>query len=83
MSNAITLAAKPTLLGELVLLRPVSVADLDGAAELVTDPETMRLTGTQAAFDRGRLEQWYATRGGQGRPPRPGRRRAGHGALCG
>ncbi|MEQ4203969.1 GNAT family protein [Actinopolymorpha sp. B9G3] len=65
MVNGITLAAKPTLLGDLVLLRPVGVADVDGAAELVTDPETVRLTGTHAALDRKRLERWYATRGEQ------------------
>ncbi|WP_237742773.1 GNAT family N-acetyltransferase [Actinopolymorpha alba] len=63
MSNVVTLATKPTLLGDLVLLRPVSVADVDSAAEMVTDPETVRLTGSHAAFNRDRLEWWYATRG--------------------
>jgi RimJ/RimL family protein N-acetyltransferase len=65
MSNVLTLATKPTLLGDLVLLRPVSVADVDGAVALVTEPETARLTGTHAEVDRDQLERWYATRGEQ------------------
>lgn len=56
-------AAKPTLVGTLVSLRPVQVGD---AAELAAvDAETRRLTGTQRAFTRAELEQWYATRGEQ------------------
>lgn len=34
MSAALTLADKPTLTGQLVLLRPVSAADAKGLAEM-------------------------------------------------
>jgi RimJ/RimL family protein N-acetyltransferase len=55
-------AAKPTLVGELVLLRPVEAADAAGL--LAIDPETERLTGTHrdAEFSLKNLENWYATR---------------------
>lgn len=56
-------AAKPTLTGVLVTLRPVERAD---AAELAAvDAETIRLTGTHRKFALADLEQWYATRGEQ------------------
>jgi len=54
-------AVKPTLTGELVLLRPVAVADAAGL--LACDDETLRRTGShQKADGLGELEQWYATR---------------------
>jgi RimJ/RimL family protein N-acetyltransferase len=56
-------AAKPTLRGELVELRPVEAADAAGM--LATDRETIRLTGTHAYaefFTLESLENWYATR---------------------
>jgi RimJ/RimL family protein N-acetyltransferase len=58
-------AAKPTLQGERVELRPVEAAD--AAAMLTADPETIRLTGTHAYaefFTLESLENWYATRAG-------------------
>lgn len=57
-----TFAIKPTLSGELVLLRPVEAADAAGLLDV--DAETMRLTGSHpdAGFTLGRLEDWYATR---------------------
>ncbi|MBB4959181.1 GNAT family N-acetyltransferase [Micromonospora polyrhachis] len=58
----ISLAEKPTLTGELVLLRPVEAADVPGLVELVSDPEVGRLTGSHASFNIEALEQWYATR---------------------
>jgi RimJ/RimL family protein N-acetyltransferase len=56
-------AAKPTLAGERILLRPVSVQDVPGLRELVEDPDTRRLTGTHAVFDEARLRRWYGSRG--------------------
>lgn len=53
-------AAKPSLAGEIVLLRPVEVADARGL--LAIDPETARLTGSHAGFTLKDLEDWYATR---------------------
>jgi RimJ/RimL family protein N-acetyltransferase len=55
-------AAKPTLAGELVLLRPVEAADASGLAAI--DPETERLTGSHLddGFTIDNLETWYATR---------------------
>jgi RimJ/RimL family protein N-acetyltransferase len=57
-------AAKPTLAGELVLLRPVEAADAAGL--LAIDSETKRLTGSNRDgwFTLGNLENWYATRAG-------------------
>lgn len=58
-------AAKPTLKGELVELRPVEAAD--AAEMLAADPETIRLTGTHAYaefFTLESLENWCATRAG-------------------
>jgi RimJ/RimL family protein N-acetyltransferase len=55
-------AAKPTLVGGLVLLRPVGGEDVPGLIEMLHDPEGNRLTGTRGPFDRERAEAWYATR---------------------
>jgi RimJ/RimL family protein N-acetyltransferase len=61
----ITFAEKPTLVGDLVLLRPVGVADVPGLLEMLRDPESMRLTGSLVGDDPdvGIAEDWYATRG--------------------
>jgi RimJ/RimL family protein N-acetyltransferase len=65
-SAALSFADKPTLVGELVLLRPVSRADVPGLLELLRDAESMRLTGSHGAADRDPdpeiAENWYATR---------------------
>jgi RimJ/RimL family protein N-acetyltransferase len=56
-------AVKPTLRGRQVLLRPVTVADAPGLAELLHDPEVRRLTGTHGQVGPEALErarQWYA-----------------------
>lgn len=63
MTTTVSFAQKPTLTGERVLLRPVSVADVPGLTELVGDAEVMRLTGSHADFDAEKLHSWYATRG--------------------
>jgi RimJ/RimL family protein N-acetyltransferase len=56
----ISLAEKPTLEGELVLLRPVQEADASGLAGL--DPETLRLTGSQGTPSLAALQEWYRSR---------------------
>jgi RimJ/RimL family protein N-acetyltransferase len=60
--STFSFADKPTLTGALVTLRPVSVADVAGARELVDDPQARRLTGTHGQFSDEQLERWYATR---------------------
>lgn len=56
---------KPTLTGERVLLRPVSVDDAPHLAAMLADPDGMRLTGTHATFTDEQLRAWYASRGEQ------------------
>ncbi len=51
---------KPTLEGELVRLRPVAARDADGMWEVVTDPQSRRLTGTTATYTRQQIERWCA-----------------------
>lgn len=60
----LSFADKPTLAGDLVLLRPVGVADVPGLLEMLRDPESMRLTGSHLGPepDARIAEDWYATR---------------------
>jgi RimJ/RimL family protein N-acetyltransferase len=51
---------KPTLEGELVRLRPIEPRDADAMWELVTDPQSRRVTGTQVTFTREQIERWCA-----------------------
>ena len=53
---------KPTLTGTRVRLRPVSVEDAPGLAEMVAEPENRRLTGTRGTFTLEQTERWYASR---------------------
>lgn len=46
----------PTLVGELVVLRPLRPEDADALWELVTDPEGRRLTGDRSEPDRAWVE---------------------------
>jgi len=62
MPTRISFSEKPTLTGDLVLLRPVAVTDVPGLIELVSDPDVSRLTGSHASFEAAALEGWYATR---------------------
>ena len=63
VAATISFAAKPTVPGTLVTLRPVR---RDDAVELTkVDDDVDRLTGTHRTFDLAELEQWYATRGEQ------------------
>ncbi|CAA9228598.1 MAG: Acetyltransferase, GNAT family [uncultured Corynebacteriales bacterium] len=58
----VSFGVKPQLVGKLVTLRPVTVADAPGLVELLHDPEVRRLTGTPGRPRPGtlqRAEQWY------------------------
>ena len=55
---------KPTLSGELVVLRPIRADDADAMWEMVDDdPEGTRLTGTTRTFTRDEIDAWCATVG--------------------
>jgi RimJ/RimL family protein N-acetyltransferase len=56
---------KPTLVGTLVTLRPVSVDDAEAMWEMVNNPEGNDLTATTASFTFGQIREWCATRGDQ------------------
>ena len=67
------LATKPTLRGRLVTLRPFRAGDAEVMAEILSDADVRRLTGsvgTTAEAERpepldDRLRDWYATRNEQ------------------
>lgn len=61
----ISFAEKPTLTGDLVVLRPVGVADAPALFSATLDPEVGRLTGTHTKFSLEELERWYASRAEQ------------------
>jgi RimJ/RimL family protein N-acetyltransferase len=62
----IDLSGKPTLTGQRVVLRPVTVDDVPGLLDMIADTESNRLTGTHGpSIDPERARQWYATRGEQ------------------
>jgi len=61
--STLSFAAKPTLPGSLVSLRPVQRSDAEELAAV--DVETLTLTGTQRTFGAAELDHWYATRGEQ------------------
>lgn len=56
----VTGRTKPTLRGERLLLRPISVADTDEMFAATQDVETKRLTGTRTSFTREQIEAWCA-----------------------
>ena len=56
--------AEPTIVGELVTLRPVRAEDAPAMWEAVQDPEGIELTGTTASFSYEQVERWAATRAG-------------------
>jgi RimJ/RimL family protein N-acetyltransferase len=61
----IDFSAKPTLVGERAVLRPVCVDDVPALVDLVSDPVGQRLTGSRASFTEAALHAWYASRGAQ------------------
>ena len=56
---------KPTLTGDLVVLRPVTEDDVPALLPILNDPEIARLTGSHADFDEPALRAWYGSRGAQ------------------
>ncbi|OQQ16441.1 GNAT family N-acetyltransferase [Streptomyces sp. M41(2017)] len=57
---------KPVLTGERTVLRPFTVDDVPVMAEILRDPDVLRLTGSPVAeFGAERLRQWYGTRSEQ------------------
>lgn len=64
------LATKPTLEGDLVVLRPLGAADTEVMAGILEDPQVRILTGSVATMTEARaplviddeLRQWYASR---------------------
>ncbi|MET9671821.1 GNAT family protein [Streptomyces sp. NPDC006482] len=56
---------KPTLTGDLVVLRPVTEDDVPALLPLFEDAEVTRLTGCHTRFDEPALRKWYASRGAQ------------------
>lgn len=67
-----TFAEKPTLTGDLVILRPFVEGDLPAMVTAIADPEVGRLTGTfHSTAEAGQspdlavLREWYRTRGEQ------------------
>ena len=64
MSGLLDMTTKPTLTGEHVILRPVTVDDLPGLLDLLADEESGRLTGSHGGGpDPEAARTWYATRG--------------------
>jgi RimJ/RimL family protein N-acetyltransferase len=53
---------KPTLQGEMIVLRPIRPDDADAMWDMLADPEGMRLTGTTATFTREQVADWCASR---------------------
>ncbi len=62
-SPELSFAEKPTLRGERVLLRPMTVGDAPAMYAGLDDPELIQLTGTHADFTPAQLESWAASRG--------------------
>ncbi|MFE9534949.1 GNAT family N-acetyltransferase [Streptomyces sp. NPDC006691] len=56
--------SKPSLRGEQILLRPVTVEDVPSLMPMFLDTETSRLTGSHddGAPDTGRMLTWYGSR---------------------
>ena len=51
---------KPTLQGEMLVLRPTGPRDADGMWEIVTDPESRRMAGTTRDWTRAEVDRWLA-----------------------
>ena len=54
---------KPTLQGEMIVLRPIRADDADAVWESVSDPDGRRLTGTTQVFTRAEIDAWCASIG--------------------
>jgi RimJ/RimL family protein N-acetyltransferase len=53
---------KPTLTGELVVLRPVDEGDYNALSVAMDDPEVRRLTGSHGEIGEERAREWCRTR---------------------
>ncbi|MEW2162042.1 GNAT family protein [Streptomyces sp. NPDC007084] len=59
-------SVKPVLTGEKTVLRPFTVDDAPVMAEILRDPDVLRLTGSpDEEFGEERLRQWYGSRAAQ------------------
>ncbi|MDW0111158.1 GNAT family N-acetyltransferase [Sporosarcina aquimarina] len=61
----IELSGKPKLVGGKVILRPFVESDFPFIEECLKDPELLKLTGSEPAYNRETVLQWYATRNAQ------------------
>ncbi|WP_448629039.1 GNAT family N-acetyltransferase [Cellulomonas soli] len=52
---------KPTLQGEMIVLRPIRADDAAAVWDAVSDPEGRRLTGTTHEFSRAEIDAWCAS----------------------
>lgn len=67
---AVDLSTKPTIEGDIVVLRPLVADDADAIAEIITDPQVRILTGSVPTTAEARepfvadeeFRRWYATR---------------------
>ena len=57
-----SLADKPTIVGDRVVLRPMVADDAVAMHAATQDEEGTRLTGTRATFDLATIQRWCATR---------------------
>ena len=55
-------AHKPTLTGDLVVLRPVDESDYEALAVAMADPDVVRLTGSHGEIGEEKAREWYRTR---------------------
>ena len=55
-------SVKPTLTGELVVLRPLDEGDYDALKAAMDDPDVARLTGSHEEITEERARQWMRTR---------------------
>jgi RimJ/RimL family protein N-acetyltransferase len=53
---------KPTLTGELVVLRPLDEGDYDAMAAAMADPDVTRFTGSRGELTEEEVRQWMRTR---------------------
>jgi RimJ/RimL family protein N-acetyltransferase len=58
-------SVKPTLTGELVILRPLVEDDYEALAEAMDDPEVARFTGSHEEISEERAREWMRTRAEQ------------------
>jgi RimJ/RimL family protein N-acetyltransferase len=53
---------QPVLEGERVRLEPLGLEHLEGAMEMLSDPEGARMTATSRTFEEAFVREWLATR---------------------